>query len=104
MGVSPRFTMLDYLMELDFMPQDEGAWFDRRGGSRITRVVWDGEEETQVIALTLRGVGLYKAVLSPGTPEPVITAVIEAALAQAQAAAPGEGPGVFPVPKEARPR
>lgn len=96
MGSSPRFTMLDYLMELGFMPQDEGAWFDRREGSRITRVVWDGEEETQVIALTSRGVCLYKAMFSPGAPEPVITAVIEAALAQAQAAAPGENPASSP--------
>jgi hypothetical protein len=89
MDSSSRFQMLQYLMEQDFMPQDEGAWFDRREGNRITRVVWDGEEESQVIALTPRGVCLYKAMFSPGTPDSVITAVIEAALAEAQSAQAG---------------
>lgn len=89
MDTGSRLPMPQYLLEHDFMPHREGAWFDRREGNRITRVVWDGEEDSQVIALTSRGVCLYKALFSPGTPEPVIIAVIEAALGHAQAAQAG---------------
>ena len=29
-------TLLDYLLELDFLPQNEGAWFDRATAGRTS--------------------------------------------------------------------
>ena len=79
---SSYLVLLDYLLEHDFLPQSEGEWFDRRDGARIVRVVCDAEEEAQLIALTPRGVCLYKAMFTMGTPNAVIIAAIDTALAQ----------------------
>jgi hypothetical protein len=76
--------LLDYLMEHDFLPQNEGAWFDRATADRIIRVVDEHGEETYLIALTPRGACLYKDYFSPGTPHGVIIAAIEAALTLGQ--------------------
>lgn len=86
---SPK--LLEYLLEHDFLPQNEGAWFDRADADRIIRVVDEhGGGETYLIALTPRGVCLYKDYFSPGTPRGVIIAAIEAVLAAGQP--PQDGP------------
>jgi hypothetical protein len=82
--------LLDYLMEHDFLPQNEGAWFDRATADRIIRVVDEHGEETYLIALTPRGACLYKDYFSPGTPHGVIIAAIEAALILGQPSQDGQ--------------
>jgi hypothetical protein len=77
-------TLLEYLLEADFLPQNEGAWFDRRAGDQVVRVVCGPGGENQLIALTPRGARLYQAAFSPGTPLPVITAAADAAVALAR--------------------
>lgn len=87
---SRRPTLLEYLLEHDFLPQNEGAWFDRAAADRIIRVVDEHGEETCLIALAPAGVCLFKDYFSPGTPPGVIIAAIEAAIASGQP--PQDGP------------
>jgi hypothetical protein len=61
-------TLLDYLLELDFLPQNEGAWFDRATAGRIIRVVDLDGEETYLIALTLSGRLPLQGLLQPQHP------------------------------------
>ena len=49
-------------------------------GQQIIRVLHEPGEDTLLIRLTPHSVCLYEAVFSPGTPDAVITAAIEAAL------------------------
>lgn len=66
------------------MSHDEGTWFDRREeNENTTRVIWSGEDGTQVIALSPSGVCLYEATFTSATPEPVITSALEAVRALA---------------------
>jgi hypothetical protein len=84
-------ALLHYLQEQNFLPRAERGWldpvertwYDRDAGSMVIRVVCAPGDECRVIALAPRGVCLYQALFSPGTPHSVIIATIEAALAQA---------------------
>jgi hypothetical protein len=79
-GIDRPPTLPEYLIDQDFLPQSEGAWFDRATGHAIIRVVCGPEEETQLIALAPHGASLYKAMFYAGTPDAVIIAAVEAAL------------------------
>lgn len=74
----------EYLIERDFLPQAEGAWFDRAAERVVIRVVCEPGEETQLIALGPHSACLYKAMFYVGTPDAVIIAAVEAALALGQ--------------------
>ena len=52
-------------------------------------VVREPGEQTELISLIPRGVCLYKAAFSPGTPDIVIIAAVEAALTRPAPARPG---------------
>ena len=56
------------------------TWLDRGTGQGTIRVVREPEEETQLICLAPHSVCLYKAAFSPGTPDTIIIAALEAAL------------------------
>jgi hypothetical protein len=73
-------TVLEYLIEQDFVPQQEGAWFDRHIGQAVIRVVYQPGEETELICLAPAGVGQYKIAFAPGTPHAVTIAAVKAAL------------------------
>lgn len=84
MGKSRRQhpTLLEYLIEHDFLPRSEGAWFDRETSGHLVRVVYERDGDCEVIALTPRGVCLYKAMFGRGTPPAVIIVATEAVLAE----------------------
>jgi hypothetical protein len=87
-------TVLEYLIEQDFAPQSEGAWFDRdTGQGTIIRVVCDAAAETQLISLTPRCVCRYTIVFSPGAPDAVIIAALKATLLDATQPASRPMPG-----------
>jgi len=73
-------TVLEYLIEQDFLPQREGAWSDRRIGQAVIRVVYEPGEEAELTCLAPAGVCQYKIAFSPGTPHAVTIAAVEAAL------------------------
>jgi hypothetical protein len=75
-------TLLEHLIEHDFTPVAEGAWFDHDTGEHIIRVVHQPREETQLIALAPHGACLYQASFDGETPDAVITAAVEAALSE----------------------
>ena len=56
------------------------TWLDRESGQQTVRVLHEPGETTLLYCLLSRGWCLYEAVFSPGTPDAVITAAIEAAL------------------------
>ena len=70
-----------YLARRGFTPNPGNpAWLDRETGQRTVRVLHEPGETTLLYCLAPRSVCLYEAVFSPGTPDAVITAAIEAAL------------------------
>jgi hypothetical protein len=84
-----------YLARRAFTPHaSDSTWLDRDAGQRIIRVVREPGEQTELICLTPHSACLYKVAFSPGTPDTVIIAAVQAALnfapAAGQAAA---GPG-----------
>ena len=73
-------TLLEYLIEHDFVPQAEGTWFDHDTEDGIIRVVHQPGEETQLISLSPAVGCRYKAMFYVGTPDAVIIAAVRAAL------------------------
>jgi len=79
-GTSRRQPMLlDYLMEHDFLPQDEGAWFDRDTGHGTIRLTCPAGDDTELIVLTPAGACQYTARFGMNTPSAVIIAALQAA-------------------------
>ena len=73
-----------YLARHGFRPQaSHSTWLDRDNGQYVIRVVREPEEQTQLICLAPRSACVYQAVFSPGTPDAVIIAAVEAALSPA---------------------
>jgi hypothetical protein len=70
-----------YLAGRGFAPgPGNPAWLDLGTGQQVARVLHEPGETTVLCCLAPHGVCLYEAVFSPGTPDAVITAAIEAAL------------------------
>ena len=70
-----------YLARRGFAPNPGNpTWLDLGTRQQIIRVLHEPGETTLLHCLTPRSVCLYGAVFSPGTPDAVITAAIEAAL------------------------
>jgi hypothetical protein len=70
-----------YLARRGFAPSPGNpAWLDLGTGPQIVRVLHEPGETTLLYCLTPPGVCLYEAIFSPGTPDAVLTAAIEAAL------------------------
>jgi hypothetical protein len=70
-----------YLADHGFTPSPRQAtWLDRTTANRTVRVVSASGEETELICLAPHGICQYKATFSPGTPDRVIIASIEAAI------------------------
>ena len=87
-----------YLARRGFAPSPENpAWLDLDTGQQLVRVLHEPGETTLLYCLLSRGWCLYEAVFSPGTPDAVITAAIEAALStpppQASPAVPRRAAG-----------
>jgi hypothetical protein len=83
-----------YLARRGIRPHSgRSTWFDRDTGQDVIRVVREPGEQTELISLTPRGVCLYKAVFSPGNPDAVIIAAVEAALSPPPPRPAGTGPG-----------
>jgi hypothetical protein len=69
------------LARLGFTPNPGNpAWLDLSTGQQTVRVLHEPGEATLLYCLAPRSACLYEAVFSPGTPDAVITAAIEAAL------------------------
>ena len=99
MTSSSQPTALDqYLARRGFAPNPGNpTWLDRDTGQQIIRVLHEPGETTLLHCLTPRSVCLYEAVFSPGTPDAVITAAIEAALSPPP-------PPLRPAPPPGRPQ
>jgi hypothetical protein len=70
-----------YLARRGFAPNPGNpTWLDLDTGQQTVRVLHEPGETTLLYCLAPRSVCLYEAVFSPGTPDTVITAAIEAAL------------------------
>jgi len=70
-----------YLARRGFAPSPGNpTWLDLDTGQQTLRVLHEPGETTLLYCLAPRSVCLYEAVFSPGTPDAVITAAIEAAL------------------------
>jgi hypothetical protein len=70
-----------YLVRRSFAPNPGNpAWLELGTGQQTVRVLHEPGETTLLYCLAPRSVCLYEAVFSPGTPDAVITAAIEAAL------------------------
>ena len=70
-----------YLARRGFAPNPGNpTWLDLDTGQQIIRVLHEPGETTLLYCLAPRSVCLYEAVFSPGTPDAVIIAAIEAAL------------------------
>jgi hypothetical protein len=73
--------LTQYLARCSFAPNPGNpAWLEAGTGPLIIRVLHEPGETTLLYCLAPRSVCLYEAVFSPGTPDAVITAAIEAAL------------------------
>jgi hypothetical protein len=73
--------LTQYLARRGFAPNpDNPAWLDLDTGQQVVRVLHKPGETTLLYCLAPHSVCLYEAVFSPGTPDAVITAAIEAAL------------------------
>ena len=96
MTASSQPAALDrYLTRHGFAPNSGNpAWLDRDTGQQITRVLHEPGETTWLYCLDPRRGCLYEARFSPGTPDAVIIAAIEAALklSSPRAAKAGHGP------------
>jgi hypothetical protein len=86
-----------YLARHGFVPHAANdTWLDRDTGDGIIRVVREHGEQTQLICLAPHSVCLYNAAFSPGTPDAVIIAALEAALSRPRPRRPAPaqaGPG-----------
>jgi len=70
-----------YLQRRRFAPNPGNpTWLDLGTGQQTVRVLHQPGETTLLYCLDPRGACLYEAVFSPGTPDAVIIAAIEAAL------------------------
>jgi hypothetical protein len=80
-SVSQSQDLGQYLDRRGFTPNPGNrAWLDLGAGQQTVRVLHEPFETTLLYCLTRPGVCLYEAVFSPGTPDTVIIAAIEAAL------------------------
>ena len=80
-SVSQSQDLGQYLDRRGFTPNPGNpTWLDREAGQQTVRVLHEPGESTLLYCLTRPGVCLYEAVFSPGTPDTVIIAAIEAAL------------------------
>jgi hypothetical protein len=71
----------EYLARRGFAPNPGNpAWLDLGTGQQVIRVLHEPGETTWLYCLDPRCGCLYEARFSPGTPDAVITAAIEAAL------------------------
>lgn len=74
-------ALSQYLVRSGFTPNsDNPAWLDHETTQQTVRVLHPPGETTQLYCLDLRSWCLYEATFSPGTPDAVLTAAIEAAL------------------------
>jgi hypothetical protein len=74
-------TLGQYLARRGFTPSPGNpTWLDLGTGQQTVRVLHEPGETTLLYCLAPRSVCLWEAVFSPGTPDTVITAAIEAAL------------------------
>jgi hypothetical protein len=86
-----------YLARHGFAPHPgNSTWLDRDTGQQIIRILHEPGGQTLLICLTPRSVCLYEAVFSPGTPDAVIIAALEAALSPPPPKTAGAGPGQAP--------
>ena len=70
-----------YLARRGFAPSPGNpTWLDLGTGQQTVRVLHEPGETTLLYCLAPRSACLYEAVFSPGTPDTVIIAAIEAAL------------------------
>jgi hypothetical protein len=70
-----------YLTRHGFAPNPGNpAWLDHDTEQQTVRILHEPGEATLLYCLTPRGVCQYEAVFSPGTPDAVLTAAIDAAL------------------------
>ena len=70
-----------YLARRGFAPSPGNpTWLDLGTGQQTVRVLHEPGETTLLYCLDSHGVCLYEAIFSPGTPDAVISAAIEAAL------------------------
>jgi hypothetical protein len=77
-------SLASYLRGHGFAPHPcNRTWLDHAAGQQIIRVLHEPGEATLLTCLTSRSVCLYEAVFSPGTPDTVLIAAVEAALASA---------------------
>jgi hypothetical protein len=78
---SPLPDLSQYLARRGFAPSPGNpAWLDLGTGQQTVRILHEPGETTLLYCLDPHGVCLYEAVFSPGTPDAVFTAAIEAAL------------------------
>ena len=81
-----------YLARRGFAPNPGNpTWLDLGTGQQTVRVLHEPGETTLLYCLAPRSVCLYEAVFSPGTPDTVITAAIEAALSPPRRRPAGPG-------------
>ncbi len=70
-----------YLARRGFAPNPGNpTWLDLSTAQQVVRILHEPGETTLLYCLTPHSACLYEAVFSPGTPDAVITAAIEAAL------------------------
>jgi hypothetical protein len=79
-SVSQSTDLGQYLERRGFTPSPSPTWVDREAGQQTVRVLHEPGEATLLYCLDADGVCLYEAVFSPGCPDTVIIAAIEAAL------------------------
>lgn len=86
--------LAQYLARRGFTPNPGNpSWLDLAAGQQTVRVLHEPGETTLLYCLAPRSVCLYEAVFSPGTPDAVITAAIEAALRPPRARPASARPG-----------
>jgi hypothetical protein len=80
-SVSQSQDLSRYLARRGFTPNPGNpTWLDREAGQQTVRVLHEPGETTLLYCLAPRSVCLWEAVFSPGCPDTVIIAAIEAAL------------------------
>ena len=93
----PSLELDRYLACHGFAPHPgNSTWLDRHTRQQIIRILHKPGEETLLICLTPRSACLYEAVFSPGTPDAVIIAAVDAALSPPPPETAGTGPEQAP--------
>lgn len=93
-SVSQSQDLGQYLDRRGFTPNPgTPTWLDREAGQQTVRVLHESGETTLLYCLAPRSVCLWEAVFSPGTPDTVIIAAIEAALRPPRPGLGGARPG-----------